>query len=543
MVRQVQDPFTGQPKYRPDHTFRMEPLPRSNEVASGLAARIHDAAWLLTRQWQFGEFIGQDAGSPVVVSIGGRSERISAWRPVPEDVEPPPWRRYRVTQGPLDPRVEGESRARPDVRTRIEGGLHLANLLREKGRDQALRSITAACPMGELPDDLGLLGLLAADVPDGAEVARRLRAGNLGPAAAKPVLTTWLAWWKERVGGPAPPDAFNEHRFEHRFEVSVGDVVLRAEEHTGDGLDWHSVDRVDGTPAARAPAFRIRAEGLPTPIRYGGLPADRFWEMEDAKVDLASADVTTLDTGRLLLIGFAEVYGNDWFVAPLEVPVGSLSTLGRVVVTDSFGDQWLLDKAGSADSGWNMYAVTGTDDGLLILPSMRGQVGEPLETVALARDELANTAWAIEQSFTDAHSRLVDRREAWLRDEPQLSRPGETPAYAVQTVVPDYWLPLIPVPVPGVAEAIRFQVARLLQPLPDGTPRESSPHGRLLHLTQWVHEEEVPRDGVRLTRRPALARWYDGSWHTWTRREKNAGSGESSSGLAFDVVRPSDPWP
>ncbi len=170
--------------------------------------------------------------------------------------------------------------------------------------------------------------------------------------------------------------------------------------------------------------------------------------------------------------------------------------------------------------------------------------GEPLETVALARDELANTAWAVEQTFTDGHGRLVDRREAWLRNEPDLTRPGELPAYEVQTVIPDYWLPLIPVRIPGASddESIRFEVARLVQPLPDGA-RDATPLGRLLSLEQWIHEEEVPRDGARLARRPVLARWYDGTWHSWTRREKNAGSGESSSGLAFDVVRPSDPWP
>jgi hypothetical protein len=50
-----------------------------------------------------------------------------------------------------------------------------------------------------------------------------------------------------------------------------------------------------------------------------------------------------------------------------------------------------------------------------------------------------------------------------------------------------------------------------------------------------VHEEEVPRDGVSLTRRPVLARWSDGSWHAWIRREKAPGIGESSSGLAFDT--------
>jgi hypothetical protein len=59
----------------------------------------------------------------------------------------------------------------------------------------------------------------------------------------------------------------------------------------------------------------------------------------------------------------------------------------------------------------------------------------------------------------------------------------------------------------------------------------------------WVHEEEVPRDGVNVTRRPVLARWFDGSWHSWVRREKAPGTGESSSGLAFDTVRPTEPWP
>lgn len=53
----------------------------------------------------------------------------------------------------------------------------------------------------------------------------------------------------------------------------------------------------------------------------------------------------------------------------------------------------------------------------------------------------------------------------------------------------------------------------------------------------------MPREGVQVTRRPVLARWVDGSWHSWVRREKSPGTGESSSGLAFDTVRPTEPWP
>ena len=177
-----------------------------------------------------------------------------------------------------------------------------------------------------------------------------------------------------------------------------------------------------------------------------------------------------------------------------------------------------------------------------MLPSMPGQAGAALETVMLARDELANTAWAIEQSVTSDEELLVDRREAWAKIRPELSSPGELAAYAVQTIVPNYWLPLLPVE--HAPESIRFRLSTLLQPLEgsEDLDLDAKPLGRLLTPGQWIHEEEVPRDGAALSRRPVLARWYDGSWHGWVRRAKNAGSGESSSGLAFDIVRPSEPW-
>ena len=540
MPRRLTHPLTLEPLYPANDTMRLEPLPRSDEVASGLAARVHDAAWLLTRQWQFGEFAGQDAGSPVLVSLEGDSHPVTAWRPRPEEGEPPPWRRYQVASGPLDRLVEAESSSAPDERTRVEGGAHLVALLHEAGHADAVAVLLGTAgftqPVGAGD---GSLRLLAEAVPDAAAVAERVAAGEDAGPGTSAVLTRWATWWKQLTAGSSSRvEAFDEHRFEHRLEISVGDDVLRADEYLSDGLDWHSVDRVEGTPAPAGTPYHFTQEALPTPVRYGGLPADRFWEMEDAQVDLASAEVSTLDTGRLLLIGFASVYGNDWFMAPLEVPVGSLTTISALTVRDSFGDTWPIGRAGGTQSGWNLFTVTGKDAGLLVLPTSQGVTGAPLETVALARDELANTAWAIETSVTDDRGGLVDRREAWLRSLPATpeAEPGALPAYAVQTVVPDYWLPLSPEATGP--ETIRFRLLPLVQP---GT--SSAPAGRLMAPGQWVHEEEVPREGAQLTRRPVLARWYDGSWCAWTRREKNAGSGESSSGLAFDVVRPSDPWP
>jgi len=528
----------GDPLFRLDDAFRLEPLHRSTEVASGLSARIHDPAWALTRQWQLGEFAGQDAGSPVLVEVAGESTVISAWRPSLED--PVPWIPYNPRNGPLDELVEAEETPAPDERARVEGGAHFARLLDEAGRLAALPAVLEAFgfepPLERREEDLGLVALLAAKVPDALRLAKAIDAGPLTIDGVAEVAARWRTWWTQLQPDPGP-DTFDPHRFEHRAAFSVSELVLEAEEYLGDGLDWYSVD-VDpgGLPGPMGEVHPFTREAVASTVRFGGIPADRFWELEDAEVDLGATDVSTLDTGRLLLIGFAQVYGNDWFLLPLEVPAGSLTRLKQAIVTDTFGERHLIERAGRANPAWDMFVVHGSDGGLLIMPSERGVSGEAIETVVLARDELANLAWAIEPFVTDGRGERVNRRDRWLEVAPDGPPAAELPAYAVQTIVPDYWLPLVP---QAIADGlIRFTLVPLLQP-----GAESKPRGRLLSADAWMHEEEVPREGAAVTRRPVLARWFDGSWHAWTRREKNPGAGESSSGLAFDIVRPSEPWP
>jgi hypothetical protein len=43
---------------------RLEGRPRSTEFGRALRFEVRDPLWLLTRQWQFGEFEGADAGTP-----------------------------------------------------------------------------------------------------------------------------------------------------------------------------------------------------------------------------------------------------------------------------------------------------------------------------------------------------------------------------------------------------------------------------------------------------------------------------------------------
>ena len=44
---------------------RLEGRPRSADFERSLRAEVRDPVWFLTRQWQFGEFEGEDAGSPI----------------------------------------------------------------------------------------------------------------------------------------------------------------------------------------------------------------------------------------------------------------------------------------------------------------------------------------------------------------------------------------------------------------------------------------------------------------------------------------------
>ena len=50
----------------------------------------------------------------------------------------------------------------------------------------------------------------------------------------------------------------------------------------------------------------------------------------------------------------------------------------------------------------------------------------------------------------------------------------------------------------------------------------------------FLQEEEVPREGVRVTRVPHVARTADGKRVRWVARRVSVGRGEGSSGLAFD---------
>jgi len=546
---------------------RTEPRVTSEDLTAGLAARISDPLWLLGRQWQLGELLGDDGGSPVGVDLTAETAMLDGFLGQAGSTD------YDPALLPLDVLTGDPVRAERSwtARLRVDTGREFLRALADAGAAgygpayRAAFRIQPAAPGSSPPDPAGarLLAVATGRVPDGAALYARLapavRSGgplpDAPPVAAQDVAAVssaaraWLAWCDETLAetGASPWD---DERLSHEFSVASGTgpgaTVLDADSFRGGALDWHSFDL---RPALQRTGFTplppLRA--LPTGIRFRGMPNARWWEFEDASVDLGSVDAGPSDVARLALLEFGLVYANDFFAVPLRLPVGSLCRITSLVVADTFGLRLRIGPAGhgagrQGASRWSMFTLSerqpaapdaaGPAD-LFFLPPVAGQVitSEPVEEVLLLRDEMANLAWAVERRYEGEAGRAAERVEEMTRTMPERTAPGEDAilTYALGTTVPPYWFPLVP-------EAGSGEVRLRLQQMADRDPG-ALPRGRFLVLGRpSIPDADVPREGTRLTRDYALTRWTNGATLAWARRVRTVGRGEGSSGLRFDVA-------
>src|SRR5215207_1938419 len=59
---------------------RLEGRPRTHDFSRALKAEVRDALWMLTRQWQMGEFKGDDAGSPVLTQVHVETAALESYQ-------------------------------------------------------------------------------------------------------------------------------------------------------------------------------------------------------------------------------------------------------------------------------------------------------------------------------------------------------------------------------------------------------------------------------------------------------------------------------
>jgi hypothetical protein len=376
-------------------------------------------------------------------------------------------------------------------------------------------------------------------------------------AAANAYLQRWDALLSESADVASAWDPRRmEYAFAMRADLPDGPVVLRADGYRGGRLDWYAFTAADGpdlgTPTRPGPAERTVRTVLPAPVSYGGMPASRFWEIEDGSVRFGALTTGRTDLARLLLAEFALAYGDDWFAVPIELPVGSVCAVGTFQVTDTFGSVTPIER--STDSAWRVFELDAPDAParvrqLFFLAPALAEIAssDPIEEVRLVRDELANVVWGIERRYQGSAGTEVDRYAEYQQQRAAQQHVdtdvGDAQlVYRLASDVPDYWFPFVPVrpagalPLSGVIELERRPLVRVLA---DGSAYTPEPRGRILTAADplRVAEEEVG-GGVDVTRTYQLARWTDGRYLLWSGRSSTMAGGESSSGQRFDSVEP-----
>lgn len=593
---------------------RLEARPRTDDFDRALKAEVRDPLWMLTKQWQLGEFRGDDAGSPAFAKIQMATTRLTKYQADSKQVQ------TYDEDVPLEAKVEqkkipfksGAQDMSLDIRLMM--GRHWLKLIKTDFpaglRDEYILLYKILLPD---PDDKNFASIVAhreawqqvAAVAersmDGYVFYAHLKKGNsasegtsqLGDVDLDALGEKFIKWFENFFLQPIDDDnnAWLPSRMEYQFAVSApdegGEKVMVADEYYHGHLDWYNLD-ID--PQATAletepdvvlppdPQNRETNSFFPVNISFDGMPHTRWWRFEDSNTNFGDINPDTTDLNKLLFIEFGLIYANDWFLVPFTLPAGSIANVKGLSVTNVFGEKTWVEPAGKglddAWKRWNMYALNTkgnqrepADNSLLILPTVEKILeGKPLEEVLFIRDEVANMVWAIEKKIPlptesgkhggEAAFELHKFYQKILNNEigdgiviPDDIEFKANIRYQIMNTVPENWIPFIPVHVDGSSREVQLQRAsmpRILENDAPGNAQKIKPRTQLVREglekdpveAYFIHEEEIPRAGIRAYQTFQRTRWYDGKVVNWFGARKQTGRGEGHSGLAFDQIIP-----
>ena len=610
---------------------RLEPRTRKREFDQAIRAEVHDPLWMLARQWQFGEFKGEDTGSAIFAKIQIEHTRINQFQAgnsadniVKFDLEIP-----------LEKVVESVD-FEIGFKGRLRAGKHFIKLLDhylgplsedflevyqqilsqlypiQKPEWNDLDADELKVQKAKLLANSGLIQFLsqfAGTTPDGLLLYKNFKTrqadtlnGMLQDGAHRNELLSCIADyinWFEECFDAVPKNqhsSWNYQKLEYQFACSLPEKnadpsLLVVDEYASGHLDWYSFDieKRKNIYAALINATTnqndLKTETLsfiPTEATFAGMPNNRWWEFEDGKVDLGNISAETTDIAKSVVAEYALIYGNDWFVVPYTLPVGSLSKINGLLVTDVFGQKTFVEAAAQGETddwaSWGLFNLSIKKhsevqneqcDTRLFLPPAIEKIheSEAIEEVLMLRDEMANMVWGIETMVnnllnrgTDGHA-LANENRKLLHGEDELPIEAVEEAllkYTLSNEVPENWIPFIPVHVGQANRAIQLQRASMPRKIDSEylsiRPRTEilrfgfkeeianniAPHINLLADKQlapyFINEEEVPRAGAKISGTLQRARWMNGKIINWYGYKKQLGKGEGSSGLQFDKM-------
>ncbi|GAA2108499.1 hypothetical protein GCM10009841_28990 [Microlunatus panaciterrae] len=523
-----------------DHHLRLEPRQPQRDFDRGVAAEVADPVWFLGRQWQLGELQGEDAGSPVRVRATVARRRLD---PVGGD---PRWDPTRV---PPEAIIESEPGDWWTIGRRIRYGARFRAFV-----DAA--ALPAECYLRRPPPGSRAYGT---DLPAPYD-AFSSDADGVG------YLDGWQLWRRRAELGipeapfaeiPAvePDDAWLPDQLCYQAEFRCAEHTFTVERHDGGRVDWYTVDGDRPFAEAAAEPVAGTVSVFPAQLTYPGAPHARYWQIEDAAVDLGGYPPDRSHFASMLLTDLLSTHGTEWFLFPIDTEAGHAVTLQAVTVLDGFGEEW--SSAASPElappTDWSLFRTDqaeGADfNTLLVWPTAVGPLsGAVLEEVILGVDEYSNLLWAVERRVNSRDVRTPSVEERGGLPLPPRADPVNVPVqdyrYLLGSDAVPYWHPY---QLDEFEGRRRFLQSRLVDYTgAEAALMEPEPAARLLTDprlggAQPVHAIDpatVPVGGLVLRRRWQLARATDGQPVLWVGRERSPLLAPPARHLRFDVMQP-----
>ena len=498
---------------------RHEGRTRKDDFDSALSFKIHDPLWMLTRQWQFGRFKGNDCGTAVTTKIKVSKRRLDSLYPKNNTHN----KQSYSTNTPMEYDVEKRNRLITPI-IRIESAIQfkkmLQNALRAAQKDETFVNKESNRILRQLLQDLPLdrfipitenktLDILKLEQNDKlhqlfAIYGKRMFDGyklyltdvnklrHILNRDLQKTLHEYKAWFQKKYL-PLQEDeenCLNERHMIH--EIGLGDEqnIYQAEDYHTGRLSWYSFD-VTKTTGKSALKEEKMLSYLPVSVSFPGAPNKRLWHFEDRSVKFGQSKNDFSMLANAVIMQYTLMYSNDWMITPIEAETGTILDVEGIVVKDTFGEYIYINTTAEDNDNnqpdveyserWNLFGTSkanayqtndfATQKGLLFPPSLpRCEESKPIEEVHFLRDEMANMVWSDENVINDkcggtiAGQNLSDRVLTIVDEDKSEDINVNDDCdyyYLLQNRVPLHWIPFIPKKIVGEIREIIFQRGRM----------------------------------------------------------------------------------
>lgn len=572
---------------------------RNSDYNKALSLQTFDPLWMLSRQWQYGRFQGNDCGTPVTATVHTVRKLIDD----------------KVSAEPLEYEVE-KVNYEMTAYVRAESAMFLKKSLLRIGLGNAIVELNEKYPLSEYIDELNnattsdealdklktkknkalkkFSNFYAKRCFDGYKVYLDLCSDSPSISLTETVRKKYIAWFENKfLPNKSGKDSWNFSKLAYEVSIKQGNTEYSTDQYASGTLSWYSFDVKKGDDAGEVSksSYPILTY-IPTPAKFSGAPAQRLWELENRRVVMGNNNIAPEYIATSLIMQYISTYSNDWMITPLETETGSVLDVEYIEVKDSFNDVRIIsksaefvDKKKSSDGPTDRWCLFGSsksdayynrdfscNGGLLFPPTViRCEEGSPIEEVQFLRDEMSNMLWGVETKINDGCGGYLDGKtlsdavfkevdlqrkiekdtgnvETGLsKDEVFDKKTKDEAKYAllIQNRVPLNWIPFVPEQLQNGRDIV-FRRGRMPIYYKDRCDSENAdgyksvrPSTKLLDKSIkpfYINEEEIGGYGVKVTKTPQRTRWFMGESYNWIGNRKVISEYQANSGLMFDEL-------